>query len=245
MAIDTANKRAMMMSMCTPYVWPRLWVPDGSVDSDDRFLLLHIYEVTAAGTIIEIPLGTLTISGFAPSPDKTLAMAVGAIDIAGEIPSPNESIPIPVGTITLAGLAPTVVAAFDLPIPAGSIVISGLSWTQNIDQPIGAGFIEINGLGVVVGEGVNIPVGTIVIAGQAPTQQLDQPIAVGQILINGQAPLIIGAEFFELIAQPVSAFASMAAATITTLDDTPTKEGTPGPLNQEGHADNTVPEWLP
>lgn len=48
MAVDTANKRASVINFGTPWVGV-LPPPDGSVDTEDRQLVLNLYSGIAAG----------------------------------------------------------------------------------------------------------------------------------------------------------------------------------------------------
>jgi hypothetical protein len=43
MAVDTKSKRMSMLSAASPIAWQHLFEVDGSVDADDRSVLLHIY----------------------------------------------------------------------------------------------------------------------------------------------------------------------------------------------------------
>lgn len=168
---------------------------------------------TAGGVTVEVPSGTISLAGQAPTVTAPNPIAVeipvGSISLAGQIPTViadgSVDVEIPVGTISLIGQAPTVTAdgSLSIEVPIGSISLVGFApvvtadGSIQVEVPVGA--ISLTGYApqVVAGNGVNIeiPAGALSITGFAPQVIAPNPVSVevppGLISINGFAPDVL------------------------------------------------------
>ncbi len=78
---------------------------------------------------IPIPLGTVTVTGYAPtaSAPETIAIPLGSATITGYAPTvlAPETIPVRLAGVTVTGYEPTVIAPETLEVPAGSVLVTG------------------------------------------------------------------------------------------------------------------------
>ena len=163
------------------------------------------------GTPVNPGVGTIALTGYAPSIAQTANQAVapdvGNIIITGYAPtiSQPQAVNPGAGTITITGYAPTVTQNVDVPINpgVGTIAITGYAPTvaQTANQSItpDAGNITITGYAPSVDQSANQDVtpdaGLISITGYAPTveQAAGSPSltpGVGTITITGYAPTV-------------------------------------------------------
>lgn len=173
----------------------------------------QLYSVPAAvtgGTTVNVPVGSITLSGQTPTvvttDNKIVEIPVGAINLTGLAPSAeiDVNITVPVGSLSLTGLAPTVATSADqtVEVPVGSISLNGFSptvnATNNIDVEIPAGSISLAGqIPTVVAtddKTVEVPTGSISLTGQVPIIQaggnLSVEVPVGSITLSGLAPIV-------------------------------------------------------
>lgn len=158
--------------------------------------------ISAGGVDITVPVGSLEITGYAPTvaTPTNVTVPVGALELTGYAPTvatPTD-IEIPVGSLELTGYAPTVeaIANIDITVPVGTLEITGYAPTiatpTDVEVPVGS--LEITGyaptVAVTENVGVEIPVGTLEITGYAPTvaTPTDVEIPVGSLEITGYAP---------------------------------------------------------
>lgn len=141
---------------------------------------------TGTDTPVNPGVGTIAITGYAPSIAQTANQAI----------TPN------VGNIVITGYAPTISQPQAVNPGVGSLTITGYAptVTQNVDVPVnpGVGTIAITGYAPTVAQTANQSVlpatGTIAITGYSPTvsQSANQAVTpdVGTITITGYAPIV-------------------------------------------------------
>lgn len=166
---------------------------------------------TGTDTPVNPGVGTIAITGYAPSIAQTanqaVAPGVGNIVITGYAPtiSQPQAVNPGVGSLVITGYAPTVTQNVDVPVNpgVGTIAITGYAPTvaQSANQSItpDAGNITITGYAPSVDQSANQDVtpdaGLISITGYAPTveQAAGSPSltpGVGTITITGYAPTV-------------------------------------------------------
>lgn len=159
---------------------------DTPANQRPQVMALLFTEASAGGVTVNVPLGTLALSGKVPTVTATA----------------NQSIAVPLGTLTLSGKVPTVLTPVAIAVPAGSLSLTAQTPTvaitanQNIAVPAGA--LSITGFApTVVTSGsvtINVPSGTLSLTAQTPTVQAtaNQSIAVpaGTLTLTGLAPTV-------------------------------------------------------
>lgn len=167
------------------------WSASGDIDQNFG-VLLAFKDTVAGGNTISVPVGSLTLTGFAPTvvatANQLIAVPSGSLSLTGFAPSvlngANQVIQVPVGSIVLTGYVPTVVSTANqtIAVPAGSLVITGYAPTVRVgnDQ-------------IVV-----VPAGSLTLTGYAPTIVTTNnkfiSVPVGTLILTGYAPTVIGGE---------------------------------------------------
>ena len=142
---------------------------------------LGLQNVTSGNTI-NVPLATLTLTGYAPTVTATannfIDVPKGTLTLTGYTPtvsvSNNQSVSVPNGTLTLTGYAPTINVSDNknISVPAASLTLTGYAPT----------------ISVGVTTYINVPTATLTLTGYAPTvavsdnKIIDVPL-LGQNLI--------------------------------------------------------------
>ena len=166
---------------------------------------LHIeYTVAGGGVNVDIPVGTLAVSGQAPTVAVTghigIDIPVASLATTGLVPTiaVSVSVTIPVATLTTIGLIPTAVitANISIDIPVATLTAVGLIPTVvtpvNIDIPVVV--LTIAGLVPIVGIGINItvPVAILTATGLVPivatTAHIDIEVPAASLAIIGYIP---------------------------------------------------------
>lgn len=155
--------------------------------------ILVFGDVTSSGTTVSVPLGTLTLTGFAPTvtttANQTVAVPVGALTLTGFAPtvtaSDHKTVAVPAGSLTLTGFAPTVSVApvssdVTVNVPLGTLTLTGFAPTIAVSD----------------NKTVSVPLGQITLTGFAPTVTATQNVTVniptGQLTLTGFAPTVTG-----------------------------------------------------
>ncbi len=142
----------------------------------------------AAGVEVEVPVGTLTLTGYAPT----------------VVASDHQQVDVPLGTLTLTGYAPTVVASDhqQVDVPLATLTLTGyaptISISDNINIDVPAGALTLTGYAPTVAATANVsidvPLGALTLTGYVPTvvisdhQIIDVPL--GTLTLTGYAPAI-------------------------------------------------------
>ena len=157
----------------------------------------------AGGTVVDVPLATLTLSGFAPTVvnPKTIFPPVGTLTLNGFSPSvlAPRTVQVPSGTLTLTGFAPVVLTPRNVSVPLGTLTLSGFAPTvltpRLVQVPFGTltltGFAPV----VIVGGGgtvVDVPLATLTLSGFAPVVINPKTIfpPVGTLTLSAFAPSV-------------------------------------------------------
>lgn len=144
---------------------------------------LHIdYTAAAAGTDVDVPVGTLVIAGKVPT-----VVTTGNVDID-----------VPLGTLIITGLVPTVATPVNIPVPVGTLVITGnvptVATPRNVPVPVAALVITTKVPSIGWSGGVTVPIAALVITGKPPTAiattgtEIEVPLA--PLVITGKVPSI-------------------------------------------------------
>ena len=149
----------------------------------------------AGGTTVEVPLGTLTLSGFAPTvlTPRTVSVPLGALTLSGFAPTvlTPRLVAVPLGTLTLSGFAPTVLTPRNVAVPLGTLTLTGFapSVRLGINVAVPLGTLALSGFAptVLTPRLVAIPLGTLTLTGFAPDvfYQPSQAHAVNALLLPG------------------------------------------------------------
>lgn len=168
------------------------------------------WRFTATGTTVTPGVGTLALSGFAPTVARTanqaVAPGVGSLTLTGFAPTVSQSVGLNltpgVAALALTGYAPSVArtANQSLTPGAGSLTLTG--YAPTISQPHGVapgvGTLSLTGFAPTVAQsanqGVNPGVGSLSLTGYAPSigQTANQALVpgVGALSITGFAPVV-------------------------------------------------------
>lgn len=156
----------------------------------------------AAGVTVDVPAGSLTLTGQAPTViagnPVDVEVPVGALNLTGFVPTAlaPETVDVPTGSLSLTGLEPTVIAPNTVDVPTGSLTLTGFNPAviapEAVDVP--AGSLLLNGFApaVIAGSTVDIPAGEMDLTGFDPTVIAPNNIEVptGSLLLNGFAPIV-------------------------------------------------------
>lgn len=137
-------------------------------------------------------VGSLVLTGLAPSVDEALSPGVGSLVFTGQAPSADESFFPGAGSIVFNGQAPSVALGITVAPGVGSVVLTGQSPSVNESLLPSAGSIVINGQTPSVNETVAPSAGSIVFNGFAPSVTVGTTVApsAGSIIFTGQAPTV-------------------------------------------------------
>ena len=173
----------------------------------------RIFLPAGGGTVIAVPSGTLTLTGFAPTVVTTVnqfvAVPAGTLTLTGFAPTVqngvNQVVTVPLGTLTLTGFAPTVVSTANqsVTVPLGSLTLTGFAPTvqngaaQNVVVPLGT--LTLTGFAPTVistaNQSIAVPAGSLTLTGFAPTVQngANQVVTVplGALTLTGFAPTVV------------------------------------------------------
>jgi hypothetical protein len=126
---------------------------------------------TNVGTSIEIPSGSLTLSGQTPSLNRTYLADIGA------------------GTLSVSGLAPTILVGQRIEIGAGALVFKGPARSGAISASLAAGTLAFTGYApsVLNDRSIAIAAGILAFDGQYVGIAFEGP-GVGTLTLTGYAP---------------------------------------------------------
>jgi len=170
-----------------------------STDTDEAYGAIFAFGDVTSGSnnTISVPLGGLTLTGFAPTVTSTanqlIAVPSGNLSLTGFAPTvlngANQVIQVPVGQLVLTGHAPTVVSTANqtIAVPAGSLVITGYEPTVRVGNDqivvVPAGALNLTGFAPTVvttnNKFISVPVGTLILTGYAPT------VLGGEVITKG------------------------------------------------------------
>lgn len=152
-----------------------------------------------AGNAISIPAGSLQVVGRTPALASSVGMPVQAVTIQGYAPAVTSSTGMPAGSVVITGQVPTVIVSGSIAIPAGALTITGQAPGIAFSGP-DAGVLTIQGYAPALAFNVAMPVGSLVITGRVPSPQIAAqnaiPVPAGTLAITGLAP----ASFLEFYA---------------------------------------------
>lgn len=150
----------------------------------------------AIGPALQIPAGTLRVTGLVASIGLGVTLGLGAVPFTGYAPTvvqeaPGVSIEIPAGSLVYTGQS--VGAAFTGP-SVGRLAYTGLAPTPLIDRPIAipAGTLTYTGAAPTIDASIQLGIGSVVLAGYAPTViesagNVEIAIPAGSVVVTGQS----------------------------------------------------------
>lgn len=184
-------------------------VTHSSAISTSRSMDVLTLTLGASGTAVNPAVGTLALTGYAPTLAQTrnqfIAPGVGSLAITGYAPTIRQpqAIAPDVGTLTLTGYAPTITQAAnqDIRPGVGSLALSGyaptVAQTRNVSVDPATGALTLTGYAPSIAQTANHAiapdVGSLTLTGYAPTVvQASASISiapgVGVLTITGYAP---------------------------------------------------------
>ena len=115
--------------------------------------------VAGGGVTVSVPLGTLTLTGFAPTVinPKSVLVPLGTLTLTGFAPlvKTPRVVQVPLGTLTLTGFAPNVFTPRTVSIPLGTLTLTAFAPTVVVAG--GAVFLRTwIGRGSVLGSGLKV-----------------------------------------------------------------------------------------
>lgn len=166
---------------------------------------VYFVPTVAAGVTVNVPVGTLTLTGQAPVAvlgPLTIDIPAGAMSLTGFAPDADISVvaAVPVGSLSLTGFAPF--AQITVTIPVGSLLLTGFAPTANVGEPVTVdvptGTLSLSGFApsAILTDNiiVDIPAGSMSLTGQVPVLAfgpLSVDVPAGSLSLTGFAPLII------------------------------------------------------
>lgn len=134
--------------------------------------------------------GSVVLAGFAPSIGFGLTGNTGSIVLAGFVPNIGFGLTGNTGSITLSGFAPSI--GFGLTGNTGSITLSGFAPSIGFGLTGNTGLITLAGFAPNIGFGLIGNTGSVVLTGFAPTlsQAFNLAANVGSIVLTGFVPAI-------------------------------------------------------
>jgi len=171
-------------------------VPQGTFED------IGAYEYS--GVAVEVPAGTLNLTGYAPTVETPVNVDVpaGTLQLTGYAPTVATpvNVDVPKGTLNLTGYAPTieVSGAVEVQVPAGTLNLTGYAPTvavsENVNVDVPKGTLNLTGHAPTVATPVNVdvPTGTLNLTGYAPTIQTPVTVAIpaGALNLTGYAPTV-------------------------------------------------------
>jgi hypothetical protein len=156
-------------------------------------------QVPGAGAVsVEIPLGTLSLTGQVPALDLGIVPPIASLSLSGQVPtaaiSDNQSVTVPVGALSLAGQVPAIATTEHVSItpPAAALTLAAL--ISEIVIPFPVATLSLTGFVPVIStpnpQEVEPPVGSLSLTGQAPVLDLGIIPPVGTLTLSGQVPTV-------------------------------------------------------
>lgn len=178
------------------------------VRSPNRLKLLGKVPTVLESLIINIPVGSLVLTGFVPTPvetgDTTINIPVGSLALTSFAVTIDELIPIPLATLTLTSFVPLALESTVVNVPVGALNLTGLvpSVKESTDISIPLSSLALTGLAPVAVENeiINIPVASLALTGFAPTvlEGVNIDVPIGSLVLIGFA-VIPGEDIVEII----------------------------------------------
>jgi hypothetical protein len=155
------------------------------------------------GVTVAVPLGTLTLTGFAPTvlTPRLISVPLGTLTLTGFAPTvlTPRLVSVPVGTLTLTGFAPVVGTTGIVAVPTGTLTLSGFAPTVLTPRtvPVPLGTLTLSGFAptVLTPRTIAVPLGTLTLTGFAPTVVVGGGVTVlvpvGDLTLVGYAPEVV------------------------------------------------------
>lgn len=174
-------------------------------------------------TVIDIPTGSLTLTGFVPLvlENTIVNIPVASIVLTGFVPTvlEGEIINIPVASLPLAGLVVTLDES--IPIPVATLILTSFAVGFQVDVPVAS--LALTGFAPTVLEGtnVNVPTGSLVLTGFASTHDIAIPIPVASLSLTGLVPVTIESTDVEIPVASLALTAFIPVAVESTIINVP------------------------
>lgn len=176
----------------------------------------------ALATTAQVPSGTLTVTGGGVSVATAVTVPAGTLTVAGAAPDAVRTLlrQPDVGAILLAGATPRVLTGVILPLPVGSLTLSGSSpdVLQGATVTPGAGAVALEGSAPTVLQTflVSVPAGVLTVTGQAPDVNAPQvrELSAGALTLTGLAPVVVMPSIVEV---PMGSLALAGTAPTMTI----------------------------
>lgn len=182
-------------------------------DTSDQMqaIAVSIGLVAVGGVTVNIPTGSLGLTGFAPivsvTNNQVIDVPVASLDLAGLAPTINTdvTVSVPAASLGLIGLEPTIDVTENqiVNIPVASLALSGqvptITTTANISIDIPVASLGLNGLVPTIATTgnieINVPVADLTLTGQVPTITVTANISIdiptASLSLVGQVPVIV------------------------------------------------------
>lgn len=162
---------------------------------DQRGIVVQqAYQTTQAISNITLTadVGSLVLTGFAPSMSMSLAAGVGSLLLTGFAPSASEVMTAGLGQLVLNGFAPSMAEAAAAGL--GQLILNGFAPTMSESATAGLGQLLLAGFAPSMTGLMTADVGGLILTGFIPSIGLTSDIVlfadVGQLLLTGFAPTI-------------------------------------------------------
>lgn len=162
-----------------------------------------INDDAAGGVTITVPVGSLTVTGIAPTVEVTtdvIAVPVAAIAVTGVQPqvvqTQNHIRAPPVGSLSLASAAATVVVGNVEDPQIATLVLTGAAPSAEIthNRSVGVGTLSLTGVAPdpLIATSEQPAAAALTLTGAAPSAEIDHNRAVGvvAVAITGNAPTV-------------------------------------------------------
>lgn len=159
---------------------------DGSTVKYDQLTL-------ATGETREVPLGTITLTGFVPAPAAKPSAPLGSLALTGSAPFIAVPLPIPMGTLAQTGFTPAPAAKPSAPL--GTYTLTGLTPSPQALNTAPLGSFTITGFIPATAARADIPLGSYALTGFIPDLVADNPtlpVPLGSLVLTGLTPSQLG-----------------------------------------------------
>jgi len=145
-------------------------------------------------------VGSLTLTGFAPSLDTGLFAGVGALTLTGLASSLNTGLNAGVGSLSLAGFAPSL--GFGLNAGVGTLSLTGFAPSLKTTLNPGTGQLVLSGFASSLKTTLNPGVGQMTLSGFAASVAIGTSLSagVGTLTLTGFAPSLVATNNVTLTA---------------------------------------------
>lgn len=155
--------------------------------------VVHQFVVPRPQRIIGVPNGTISVTGYRPTTQKTIQGSAGTVTITGNQVTTQVRTRVGAGSVVIQGAEPALEGDISIQIntSSGTVLITGYLPVVNaggvVNVGAGAGLVTINGNQATVQDELSVSVGsgTVTIGGATPKISTNIAVGAGSVTITG------------------------------------------------------------